>query len=429
MRCALDKAEILARLSERHRCIAASEPSRETRQTVQRTLDALENKHSYYAVLSSQEREQVRAKWQQLAISLGVRPIRNKHRVCSKKPALELPPRVMQFFGGSECLPHRPRGADDYTLGIQRMSWERAQNLRSIEINPPAHVYWLLFDCDHADHNQWKVAGLPEPSFITVNPANGHHHVAYRLIAPVCRSENAHARPRAYLRAVQEAMRQALRGDPHYAGVLTKNPLHPAWTTICAENMPAYSLAQLHRTIDLQQASGSTSKVSKVRRNRITPSLAEVGIGGRNHALFNAVRLRPAAEQDVQAYAERCNELFHQPLPGSEVIAIANSIERYEATRHGRNASEAFRSTQAARGRLGGRPLRSGQCQPWLALGISRATWYRQQQRSMPTSAQPNKRLGRPAVTKNTQPWLARGISRAKWYREQKAAQGDSEAR
>lgn len=417
----MHKAEILARLSERYGRIAASEPSRETRQTIQHTLDALGHKHSYYVVLSSKEREQAKAEWLQLAARLGMH--RSRKKPSTRK--LELPPKVELFFGSSECIPHRPRAADDYTLGINRMSWEKAQSLRAIELNPPAHVYWLVFDCDHSYYERWKTAELPEPSFITINPANGHHHVAYRLIAPVCRSVNARPHPRAFLQAVQEAMREALGGDPHCAGLLTKNPIHPAWTTIRSKNMPAYSLSQLCRTIKLKAVGGTAPKISRP----YAAELAEIGIGGRNHALFNVVRRRPAAEQDVYAYAERCNALFHQPLHISEVMGIAKSIERYEAAQHNRNSSEAFRSTQAARGRLGGRPLQTGENQPWLALGISRATWYRRQQRSKPASAALNKRLGRPLVTKNTQPWLALGISRAKWYRDQKVAQRSSEGK
>ena len=418
----LNQAQILARLSERHARIAASESDRTTRQDIQQTLDALDSKHSYYVVLSAEEREQIRTEWQALAARHGMRIAQKKTPTRSTNSAPKLPPAVLAFFGGSECLPHRPRAADDYTLGSRRVSWASAQSMRSIELNPPAHIHWLVFDCDHVDHNRWQSAGLPQPSFITINPHNGHHHVVYCLSTPVCRSERARTRPLEYLRAVQEAMRLALCGDPHYAGVLTKNPLHPAWTTLRSQPMPAYALGELAATVDLKQTGSSAPKGCGSRRARDPAGLAEVGVGGRNRALFDAVRQRPASCEGIQRYADRCNAMFPEPLPASEVIDIVASIERYESGRTGRKAAEAFRSRQVARGRLGGRPQTTAKSLPWLAVGVSRATWYRQQRASPPVAARQDPYPGascpaRVATTQDSRPWEALGISRASWYR------------
>lgn len=416
------KADVLARLSERHARIAVSEPDRATRQGIQQTLDALDSKHSYYDVLSAEERESVRSEWLALAALHAMRIAQKKPRPRSAKPAPELPARVAEFFGSGGCLPHRPRATDDYTQGTGRVPWERAQGLRSIELNPPAHIHWLVFDCDHSEHERWRAAGLPPPSFITVNPQNGHHHVVYRLSAPVCRSENARSKPQAYLCAVQEAMRLALGGDPHYAGVLTKNPLHPAWTTLRQQRMPAYALGELAAAVDLKQAGGSATKGRSSRRSQAPAGLADIGVGGRNRALFDAVRQRPASCADIQGYADRCNAMFPEPLAASEVAGIVASIERYESGRTGRKAAEAFRSRQAARGRLGGRPQTTGRSQPWLAAGVSRATWYRQQRAFPPAAARQDPHPGascpgRAATTRDSRPWEALGISRATWYR------------
>lgn len=424
----MTKAQILARLSERHAQIAASPDvlDKSTREAIERTLEALDSPHSLYVVLSADERAQVRAQWQALTPHQGTAPKKSRGKL---RPAPGLPPAVLAFFGSSEYLPHRPRAADDYTLGIQRMSWERAQSLRSIELNPPAYIHWLVFDCDHADHERWKSAGLPEPSFITINPGNSHHHVVYRLSAPVCRSERARAHPLEYLRAVEEAMRDALGGDPDYARLLTKNPLHPAWVTIHPQVMPSYSLAQLAATVDLKRADEKPgTKVSRSSRE-FAERLSTTASGGRNRALFDAVRQRPTTERNIRDYAERCNAMFPTPLPLSEVISIAKSIERYEISKRGNKAtSEALRSRQAARGRLGGRPRTTGISQPWEGDGVSRSTWYRKKASvpvSSPAAGQQHtskRRTGRPAATKDTQPWLGMGISRSKWYRDQKAA-------
>lgn len=416
------KAQVLARLNARHAQIAASEPNHKARQTIQHTLDALDSQYSYYVVLSDQEKALIRSDWLALAVQMGMWIKQRKTRSQTSKMASELPQRVATFFGRTDSLPIRPRATDDYKQGVQRMSWKSAQSKRSIELNPPAHIYWLLFDCDHSEYERWKNAGLPEPAFITINPSNGHHHVAYRLKMPVCRSEHARIRPLAYLRAVQEAMRLVLDGDPHYAGVLTKNPLHPAWVTIHPLQIPEYTLAQLAAAVNLQ-ATKSSPGGRRHRHANTEVSLTDVGVGGRNRALFDAVRLRPRSDIDIQDYADSCNALLQQPLTSSEVTGIVKSIERYESCRTDRKAAKAFRLRQSARGSRGGRPLTTGQSQPWVAAGVSRSTWYRRQKVIMPTADQAHakmQRTGRPITTKNSQPWIALGISRATWYRNQR---------
>lgn len=413
----MNKAEIFARLSERYAQIAASPDCK----AIERTLGALDSPYSYYVVLSDDERAQVRCEWLALAAQLGFAPKKPKPHKPRSAPAL--PPRVLAFFGNDECLPHRPRAADDYTLGTQRCSWLQAQGLRSIELNPPAHICWLVFDCDHTDHNRWQNAGLPQPSFITINPDNGHHHVAYRLSAPVCRSENARRHPLEYLHAVEKAMRQALGGDPNYSRVLTKNPLHPAWVTIRLQPMPAYSLAQLAATVDLKKPDDTPDAPKGRRSHQFAERLSTTASGWRNRALFDAVRQRPVIEKDIKSYAAGCNALFPQPLPASEVISIAKSIERYETRRiRSKSASDAFRSRQAARGRLGGRPQTTARSQPWLAAGVSRATWYRQQRAFPPAADRQDPHPGAPcpgraATIQDSRPWEALGLSRATWYR------------
>ncbi len=431
----MTKAEILACLSKRHAKIVASPYTlgKSNLDAIERTIEALDSPYSFYAVLSAEERAQVRAQWQALAPQQ--RDARKKSR-SKLRTAPELPPEVLKFFGSSECLPHRPRAANDYTQGIQRVSWKKAQGLRSVELNPPAHIYWLVFDCDHSEHERWKTAGLPEPAFITINPQNGHHHVVYRLSTPVCRSECARARPLAYLRAVEKAMRVALGGDRGYARLLTKNPLHPAWMTIRPQVMPSYSLAQLAATVDLKNTDEEPGTKKGRTSRQFAESLSTTAEGGRNRALFDAVRHRPATEKDIRSYAERCNAMLPEPLPASEVIGIAKSIERYETRgTRSKSESEAFRSQQAARGRLGGRPRTTGISQPWVGEGVSKPTWYRKKA-SMPVSTPAawqqqsgKRRTGRPAVTKDTQPWLAEGKTRSTWYRHEKAAKGGDEVR
>jgi hypothetical protein len=421
----LSNSEVLERLRTRHANITAAPPSKSALAVVQQTLGALSSPHSRYVCLSEEERERVLIEWQALASHLGVSPKKSSAR--KPRQAGQLPPEVLAFFGDADCLPHRPMATDNYEQGQQYVPWEKAQNLRSIDLNPPAHIHWIVFDCDHGDTNRWKTAGLPAPSFITVNPVNGHHHVVYRLGIPVCRTAKARLRPLSYLRALKNKLRIALAGDPSFAGGLTKNPLHPEWVTIRQPQIPKYTLKELGAAVDLRVVASATPKGSP-RGGWVVDALTQIGVGGRNRALFDAVRLRPMNES-IHTYAARCNALFNEPLNLSEVKGIVRSIERYEASRRGfaRLGAE-FREKQAARGRRGGRPKTSGLSKPWFAAGVSRSTWYRQRKdlllASTPDTHQKDTcRVGRPVTTKNTCPWSAEGISRATWYRRLKAGE------
>lgn len=418
----MNKVQVLARLKERHARFAAipsDQQDRSIREAVLRTLDALDRPDSYYVVLSADEREQARAEWQALSARAGKMPA--KARTGYQRPDFKLPPPILAFFGDADSLPYFPRASDDCEKGMQRVSWKRAQDLRYIELNPPAHIHWLVFDCDHHEVDRWKSKGLPEPSFITVSPGSGRHHVAYRLRDPVCRSEQARHRPLAYLRAVQLAMRDALGGDLSYAGVLTKNPLHSTWATIRPERLPVYSLAELAATVDLRREKhGWKGGLSR----SAVEKLVGLGQGSRNRALFDAVRARPPMHGDIHGYAHWCNTLLAEPLHADEVSNIVKSIERYEAS--GRRASykAAFSARQSARGRKGGRPRTVGDSQPWVAAGVSRSTWYRHQVAS-PATAAPDcgkQPVGRPITTKDSRPWEGLGMSRATWYRRQQAS-------
>lgn len=412
------KAEVLTRFDERRSSIEASPfiGSKAHREAIQRTLDALDSPYSYYTILSLDEREQVRAEWIDFATRLGLQVL--KRRAPRKAP--EIPPKVQRFFGTRACLPHRPRASDDPKKGTMVVSWDRAQYLRQVELNPPAQISWLAFDCDHDNYDLWKTAGLPEPAFITVNPKSGNHHVVYRLTTPVCRSERARARPLAFLHAVYEGLRNALMADSAYARVLTQNPVHPDWLVIRPALMPEYSLAELAATLNLQDV--SSSKRARYQA-RLDIALTEVGVGSRNQALFDNVRSWAYRNKDnlenMLEFAERSNLQLTQPLSLNEVKTITGSIMRYmNSPRKNRHSLSDFSARQTERGRLGGRPRKTLDTQPWTVAGVSRATWYRKKKaESMPPSSN---RIGRPATTKDSRPWLAVGVSRATWYRLRK---------
>lgn len=296
------------------------------------------------------------------------------------------------------------------------MSWNRAQNLRLVELNPPAEIYWLAFDCDHNNLMRWRDAGLLEPSFITVNPKNGHYHAVYRLTTAVIRSERAHTRPLNYLRAVSEALRIALKADPNYVGILTKNPLHPDWRVVRPQIMPSYTLGELAATVDLQRIFVREGR--PVSRGGET-AMSEVAVGGRNKALFDQVRQWAYKHSDqldnLLNFAEQSNSELQHPLGFNEVKSIVVSVDRYIASTRPHGSSRAiFCDEQSARGKLGGRPQTTMINRPWEEAGFSRSTWYRKQHAH---STSLDSRVGRPTVTQDSKPWLAGGVSRSTWYR------------
>lgn len=347
---------------------------------IQQTLAALDSPHSHYVVLTPAEREQVQQDWTALAAEPGasLAPPKAAAKAARKPPPV--PPSVAAFFGpAAACLPHRPLAADDYERGVYPCGWQAAASQRTIQLNPPSMTHWLVFDCDHQDPERWRTAGLPEPTFTTVNPINQHHHVVYKLTAPVCTTERGRVGPQRYLRAVREALRAALDGDPGYSGLLTKNPLSACWVAIRpVGELRAYSLSELAAGLDLRAAGRRAAPGGPD-----AAELAEVGAGGRNRALFDCVRkwayTNRATADEVCARAHQCNQQLAEPLGGREVDAISKSVARFVA-RHitpGAGTSAKFLAKQAARGRLGGRPQTTGSSKPWLAEGVSRATWYR----------------------------------------------------
>jgi hypothetical protein len=187
--------------------------------------------------------------------------------------------------------------------------------------------------------------------------------------------------PLRYLCAVEAAFRQKLQADPGFSGLITKNPLHPVWRLLRGP-MADYELSELADYVDL-------SRYAPKRK------LEQIGLG-RNVTLFDW--LRHYAYRQVRHYktdvrnfvlwqahlntkALERNGDFQYPLDQREVWYIVKSVAKWVWRRFDVAASDArFSALQAARGRASGEARRKGsisELQPWLAEGISRATWYR----------------------------------------------------
>jgi hypothetical protein len=287
------------------------------------------------------------------------------------------------LFGSADRLPRRPYCADDLSGGLRIRSLAQALTKPYIQINRPYLRIWSIFDVDRPGAAvAWEDAMLPPPAWAAVNRENGHAHIVYGLSAPVLvDSPDMRQAPLRYLCAVEAAFRAKLDADSGYAGLITKNPVHPLWRVLRGPQR-GYELGELAEYVDLPK-----------HLPRRKPE--EVGLG-RNVTLFDW--LRHYAYRQIRHYkgdvrnfvvwqahlnnkALLRNGDFQHPLDGKEVWHIARSVSKWTWRRFDISASDArFSDLQAHRGTLSGEARRAGSisdAQPWLDEGISRATWYR----------------------------------------------------
>lgn len=282
-----------------------------------------------------------------------------------------MPAQQLDLFKNS--LPRRPYCTDLLQDGLRIRDAARALGHRYIQPNHPNSLLWLLYDIDRptALDEITDDRDLPPPTLLVQDPQTGRGHAYYGLEVPVHLNPDSSAKAVRFSGAVDVAMTHALDADPGYAGLIAKNPVHERWRTTAAGGV--YSLGEIAEHLDL-------SALADRRRN-----LPAVGLG-RNCTLFDRLRLWsykairqgwPGFDRWHLAVLERARAYndFAVPLHESEVRATAKSVAKWT---HRNFSPSAFSALQSARGRRGGRP---GLGEPWEALGISRATYFRRKAR------------------------------------------------
>jgi hypothetical protein len=232
----------------------------------------------------------------------------------------------------SSNLPKKPYCTDDLGAGLLIRCKSSAIQRRYIQHNPPPLLAYMVYDLDRPDSAlAWDDAHLPPPAWVSVNPENGHSHIAYGLVAPVARTDAALAAPLRLAAAVEAAYGAKLDADRGYSGLITKNPLHPHWHVYCpateAANHGYYELAELAEYVTLH--------------NKLPRGREAAGIG-RNVSLFDTLRKwsykavrgywRPAGYRTwYLAVLEKANALncFPEPLPIAEIQATAKSVAKW----------------------------------------------------------------------------------------------------
>jgi hypothetical protein len=251
-----------------------------------------------------------------------------------------------------------------------------------IQPNHPAVMRWLWFDID--DPNAlfaYYYLNTPVPNLIIENPDNGHAHVGFRLRVEVGLTGNSKLKPINYVRAVYYALRQALGADAGYVGNLIKCPFDTDIWKVYISGTKDYDLKELADMLDLE----------------VLPKTSDNDdIFGRNIALFDHTRhiAYPMAQEhsyktllaELLPIATAYNATYSIPLFGNEVYTICKSISRYcySAKFNNGNVSQAHREVQSMRGKKGGAnskrlpvPTSERTVKPWLELGISQSTYYR----------------------------------------------------
>ncbi|MBV8656426.1 MAG: replication initiation protein [Burkholderiales bacterium] len=243
--------------------------------------------------------------------------------------------------------PRRPYCADEKHFARIRPK-DTALGKRFMQLNPPAHQAWLIFDLDYPFAEfAWEDADLPPPTYIATNPENGHAHFGYALSSPVCTTMAARLDPIRYLAAIERAYMTKLRADIAFNGPLAKNPLHPCWKLWEPANAPAYELRELEEYAILSAKHAPIQRPDGVGRN------CDLFDTLRNWA-YRAVRdyWRPGGQrfwdEAVRRQAESFNT-FLNPLNNSEVAGVARSVARYVWRRF---SPAGFRERQSALGRL-----------------------------------------------------------------------------
>lgn len=225
-----------------------------------------------------------------------------------------------------EHLPRKPYCSDDKTASKIRTQ-THALKEPYIQLNAPHKCAWLIFDIDtpFTGEYAWELHNLPFPNYLAFSRDSRKYHMAY-AISPVFTTENARAKPLAYLAAIQRTYKRLLGADEGYAHLITKNPLHDDWlVTIFHDH--EFSLAELH------DGCGELDK----KDFAIVTELCDYE---RNVSMFNALRYHAYAvvhhydslrdfHMHLEHKGEELNYQFTDPLSFNELMGICKSVANW----------------------------------------------------------------------------------------------------
>lgn len=199
---------------------------------------------------------------------------------------------TLAHFWNKNWWPTHPLATDWFFEGVYDMPRDKALQRRYLQTNATQRYQNIIpVDIDHGDAFLRAVNPVCPANIVTENKKTGRAHALWVLAAPVTISDQ-HPKPGYFLRAVREGLRRACDGDPAYAGLTTKNPLHPEWGSTLVRAEPY----QLHELAEWLRAEGFYPEDGwwKTARGRL--SQAQLERSSENPALFEAVRHPAYAE-------------------------------------------------------------------------------------------------------------------------------------
>lgn len=313
---------------------------------------------SYYAKLPAHEVQSMRKAVEAALLLLEPKPRKCRKRVKKDPVSLDLSGvSEADLFADLDRWPRKPYCTHDKESGLRIRSFKQAVKMPYIQPNPPNKRSWAVFDIDHQDaESAWQRAGLPPPTWTTVNAKNGHAHCAWGLRTPVLVSGmGARNEPMRYLSSIESMMQESLGADPRYSGLITQTPGDLVWITHRGPQL-YYELSELAAHLP-----GIETYIPKKRKHEEQAGL------GRNVSLFDKLRhwaysaIRQfwgGGLQGWNGWLSMCNSRalvynadFCTPLGGKEVWHLARSVAKW-TWQH--TTPDGFSDWQAAQGRKGG---------------------------------------------------------------------------
>ena len=225
---------------------------------------------------------------------------------------------------------------------------------------------------------------------MTANFQGGKSHIVFELEEPIYKTNASKQKIIAFAHAIIMRLQELFDADIGYSGTITKNPISPNWRVTELRKEP-YSLYELAEKIDLPRKDYSKQKISVDEA---------IGLGRNCYVFYTAC---PFAYQEIRAYRgktysqwemvmiDHCvslNENLSEPMTYREVRCIAKSISRF-CWKNDAYCYQEFIDRQRRKGAIGGKKSKrtakidsDRSTKPWEAMGISRATYYRRQNKN-----------------------------------------------
>lgn len=221
-------------------------------------------------------------------------------------------------------------------------NWSRKEGVIGVAayVTLPVNKHnYLFLDLDYEGAGAaWLEESLPQPTFVTVTPENGHAFYGYELLTPVVRRLKDGAcwvkpGPIDYFEAIRDAYQKVLCADRDYSEWNGKNPLSEKWKPHTLWYDRQYSLDELAKHVRL---------VSKWERRKAINLEAPTSL---NTRLFNAGRFwsyrnvkchtdKAAFQGAILDFLEKYNRSviapeYGKPEPTANIRGMARSITTY----------------------------------------------------------------------------------------------------